>query len=93
MHRPGMTRLLADLRAGKVKAGVTTKALQSFTTGNSAAKSLGPVPSTGPGECLRTTLFLSRPALQKSGGATCARRRVGLGVFVRDSGRRKKRRH
>ena len=47
------------------------KALQSFADRNSDAKSLGPVPSTAPGERLRTTLFLRRPALQKSGGQTC----------------------
>jgi hypothetical protein len=32
------------------------------------AKSLGPVPSTGPGERLRTTLFVATPPFQKRAG-------------------------
>jgi hypothetical protein len=50
---------------------VKRKALQSFADRNSAAKSLGPVPSAGPGARIRTALFVTTPVLQKSGGETC----------------------
>jgi hypothetical protein len=57
------------------------KALQSLMAGNSAAKSLGPVPSAAPGERLRTTLFVTTPPLQKSGGGDLHAEACGLALL------------
>jgi hypothetical protein len=58
------------------------KALQSLMAGNSAAKSLGPVPSPGPGERLRTTLFVTTRARRRSRDAHRAGERLRTTLFV-----------
>ena len=76
----------------RAAAGVKRNPLQSFVAGNSAAKSLGPVPSTGPGERLRTTLFVTTPPLKKSGGGDLCPSAVWAGRFRLGLRREKNRR-
>jgi hypothetical protein len=84
-HRQGVEPVQAD-RVRRAAAGMRMKALQSLMAGNSAAKSLGPVPSPGPGARLRTTLLLQRRRCKSRAGRP-ARRGVWAGAFVMNSGR------
>jgi len=62
-HRQGVEPVQAD-RVRRAAAGMRMKALQSFTTGNSAAKSQGPVPSTGPGGPQTPSVFFTTSVSQ-----------------------------